>query len=433
MLTDAHFRNLKPGDKDVRLADGGGLYLFVTTKGYRSWRLKYRFAGKEQRLMIGSYPETSVKEARAKRDEVRAAIRTGRDPKASTAHAAAGSVGGPTFEQVARDWFGRQKKRWKPIHAADVIGSFEKDLFPSIGAVPIGDVDAPTLLAALRLVEGRGAIETAARIRQRASKVFRYHAVVSGIARTDPAANLSDGLEPVPPKKEWPAMVVLEDLHDLVAKVDVATASPVTRLGSRFLALTAQRPAMVRGMRWDEVTGVDWNDPSASAPAALWRVPAGRMKLKLVHAGDAAYDHRVPLSRQAVETLRTVRSLTGRGPLVFCSSRSSEDPMSENAIGYLYNRLGYSGRHVPHGWRSSFSTIMNGVAERSKLDPGFKSFDRLIIDLMLAHETSGLSSDELTYNRSAFMERRRELAQDWADMLLDGALPVARLLDGPRR
>ncbi len=302
MPTDAHFRNVRPGPKDVRLADGGGLYLFVTTKGYRSWRLKYRFAGKEERLIIGSYPEVSLKDARARRDAVRADIRAGRDPKAAAAAATPASVGGPTFEQVARDWFGRQKKRWKPIHAADVIGSFEKDLFPHIGATPIGDLDPPAMLKVLRRVEERGAIETAARIRQRAGKVFRY-AIAEGTVRQNPCAGLDEALEPAAPKRRWPAIVVIEELRTMVAKVDVSTSSPVTRLASRFLGLTAQRPGMARGMPWSEVAGVDWNDPAGAAPEAIWRVPAARMKLDSRLAGETAYDHHVPLSPQAVDIL----------------------------------------------------------------------------------------------------------------------------------
>ena len=429
MLTDAAFRNAKPGPKDLRVPDGGGLYLFVTTKGYRSWRLKYRFAGKEERLIIGPYPEVSLKEARAKRDDVRLDLRAGRDPKAKAASPASA---GPTFETVASEWYEKQKKRWKPIHAADVIGSFRKDLFPAIGSLPIAKVDGACLLAALRLVEERGAVETAARIRQRAGKVFGY-AIATGRATTNPAAVLIDALEPPRPKRKWPAITVMSELRTMTAVFDVAKASPVTRLASRFLSLTAQRPGMVRNIAWIEIEGIDWAKPDADAPAAVWHVPAAKMKLELRLADDKVYDHLVPLSRQAVETLHAVRGMTGVGPIVFCSSRSSEDPMSENALSYFYSREGYSRRHVPHGWRSSFSTIMNGMVERANPGSDRASFDRLIIDLMLAHVPTGASSDEMIYNRAAFMERRRELTQTWADMLLTDAAQAMRLLEGPRR
>ncbi len=242
MPTDAHFRNLKAGDRDVRLSDGGGLHLFVTVKGHRSWRLKYRSAGREERLIIGVYPEVSLKEARARQDAVKADIRAGRDPKGTAAEPPPASVGGPTFETVAGEWFGRQRKRWKPVHAADAIGSLETDLFPAIGAITIGDVDAPTLLAALCVVEARDAVETIARIRQRAGKVFRY-AIASGLIRVDPAVGLGEALEPAALKDKWPALTALDDLRALVAKADVAVSSPLTRLASRF------RPAARHGAR----------------------------------------------------------------------------------------------------------------------------------------------------------------------------------------
>jgi len=156
------------------------------------------------------------------------------------------------------------------------------------------------------------------------------------------------------------------------------------RLASRFLALVAQRPGMVRHAEWSEFRGVDWDKPGADIGNALWVIPAAKMKQELQLREDVAFEHSVPLVPAAVEALRTVRILTGRGRYAFCSSRSGCEPMSENAIGYLYNREGYQGRHVPHGWRSSFSTIMNNRAERA-LVPAALTFWRsyLAISLLL--------------------------------------------------
>jgi integrase len=180
----------------------------------------------------------------------------------------------------------------------------------------------------------------------------------------------------------------------------------VTKLALRLLALTAVRPGEIRGAAWSEFEQPDGAEP-------VWRIPASRMKIKR--------DHLVPLSRQAVEVLRALRPLTGRGPLAFPNARFAHRPMSENAIGYLLNRAGYHSRHVPHGWRATFSTIMN---ERFP-------HDRHIIDLMLAHAPK--DKTESAYNRAAHMGRRRELAQQWADLLLLGAADVSSLVAGPRR
>jgi integrase len=186
------------------------------------------------------------------------------------------------------------------------------------------------------------------------------------------------------------------------------------------------RPAVLRGAMWDEFEGIDWANPGAEPKEPVWRVPARRMKLVLDRKDDEAFDHIVPLSRQAVEALLAIRPLTARFKLVFPGTRHAHRPISENAIGYLSNRSGYHGRHVPHGWRAAFSTIMNERAER-RGRPG----DRAIIDLMLAHVPS--NKVEGAYNRAAYLNRRREIAQEWADLLLEGAKPAANLLVGRRR
>jgi hypothetical protein len=186
-------------------------------------------------------------------------------------------------------------------------------------------------------------------------------------------------------------------------------------------------------MEWKEISGVEWSEPAGSASEAMWTVPAEKIKQELQLRSDEAFEHKIPLSRQAVDTLKAVSLLTGKARYVFPNARSGIMPMTENAIGYLYNREGYKGRHVPHGWRSSFSTIMNEQAER-ELGADLRLLaDRLIIDLMLAHTPAGMSATELRYNRARYMDRRRELAQRWADMIMEGALPEAEIIDSPRR
>ncbi|MBV9841541.1 MAG: integrase arm-type DNA-binding domain-containing protein [Sphingomonadaceae bacterium] len=433
MLTDRDARNAKPRERGYKLADSGGLHLFVPPAGGRSWRLKYRFGGKERRLVLGRYPELSVKRAGEMRDDAKRALRDGRDPALESRRARhARKVGHEnTFEQFARAWHEIQRPRWKEIHAQDVISSMERDLFPVIGSFPVDQIDEGLMLGALRPVEERGAVETAHRLRQRAERVFRY-AAGAGVANENPAVNVRDALQPAPPKRRWPALTEIKKIRALIKTSDLAAASPVTRLASRFLALTAQRPGMVRNAAWREIEGIDWTSDTA-APDAVWRVPPSKMKLELELREDEAFEHVVPLSGRAVEVIRAVRRLTGRGPLVFCTPGDACTPLSENAIGYLYNREGWKGLHVPHGWRSSFSTVMNGRSER--LHPGADRLviDRLIIDLMLAHQPKGMSETELRYNRQAYMERRRELAADWAELIMDGAVAVGALLEGRRR
>ena len=305
-------------------------------------------------------------------------------------------------------------------------------MFPLIGQFPIADIDEPVLLAALEKVADRGAIETAHRLRQRTEAVFKF-AKARGLGSNNPARDLKGALPSVPPKRRWPALTSLADIHRLIAHVDEASASPITRCASRFLALTAQRPGMVTGALWEEFENVDWSDVEGPVDQASWRVAAARMKLMPDQRSGEDMDHVVPLAPAAVEILRAIRRLTGTGPMVFGSTLAVDKGLSENTLSALYKRLGWKNRHVPHGWRASFSTIMNNRVER--LHPGEATVigDRMIIDLMLGHVPVGISASELAYNRFGYMARRRELACEWAELILESALPACKLLEGPRR
>lgn len=419
MLTDAKVRKAKPQDKPYKLADSGGLYVQVSKTGNRAWRFKYRFGGKEKLLTIGTYPQIGLKHAREARDDAKKLLAEGRDPslekkkgRADTQAAADNS-----FEKVAREWHAMEQGRWKAVHAADVINSLERDIFPKIGSYGLRDLDPAIVLKVLRPIEERGAIETAKRIRQRMSAVFVY-GIASGLCEQDPAAIVTRALKPIIKKGRQPALVELEELREMIRRVESEFSSPVTRLAHRLLALTAVRIGTLRGARWDEFIGLGGKAP-------VWHIPAARMKLPKHQTDDPLRDHIVPLVPQAVKTIEAVRTLTGRTPLLFPNQRYSHKPMSENAIGYLLNRAGYHGRHVPHGWRAAFSTIMN---ERA-VSAGRHS-DRYIIDAMLAHVPK--DKVEAAYNRAEHRERRREIAQEWADIILED-MPPARAMLGTRR
>lgn len=408
--------------------------MHVSPKGHKSWRLKYRQNGKEQLLTLGAYPEVSLADARAKRDDARKLLRGGKDPRhaAKRTKLVGENDGALTFEKAARRWHEIQKIKWRPVHAGNVITSLEANIFPDLGEMPMDEIDKPTLLAVLRKLEARGSIETARRVKQRVASVYRF-VNAEGRNLANPALDIDDALQPLPPATRHPALLDMSKIRAMLFDIDRAASHPVTRLASRFLALTAQRPGMVRFIMWDEVTGVDWEDAHQNTCDATWLVPPDKIKQERKLRQDQSFEHSVPLSRQAVETLRAVRYITGRSKYVFASTRSPHKPISENAIGYLYNREGYQKRHVPHGWRSSFSTTMNELAERqSKTDVNALG-DRLIIDLMLAHTPKGMSASEMRYNRARYIPRRRELAQQWADMIMEGALPASEFMESLRR
>ena len=258
MLTDATVRKAKAREKDYKLADSGGLHLFVTKSGHRSWRLKYRFGGKERRIVFGPYPEVSLAEARIMRDEAKRLLREGRDPgyEAKLAKLANTQRHENTFEALAREWHGVQKDRWTEIHAGDVIGSMERDLFPTLGDLAMEDIDEHLVLSALQAVEAS------------VFKFARFKKVV-----THNPADIGELLKPVPRGKRWPALLDLDKIRGLIAAVDRAGANPVTRLASRFMALTAQRPGMIRTAPWSEFHGISWDDHGAVDEDAFWLIP----------------------------------------------------------------------------------------------------------------------------------------------------------------
>ncbi|WP_375249503.1 tyrosine-type recombinase/integrase [Sphingomonas sp.] len=423
-LTAAEVRNAKPGPTAYKLTDGGGLYLHVTTTGARSWRLKYRFGGKEKLLTFGLYPEVSLADARDRRDEARRLLRQGKDPVVERAQAKrkAQSEAAHTFKAIALEWHESEKARWSPHQAKLVLRALERDIFPKLGGIPIAAITPPDILAALRIVEKRGAIETAKRIRGYVAGVFR-RAKAEHLVTSNPAADIGDALRPTPKGAKQPALTALPDLIELQRAVDRSTSSPMVKLASRLLALTVVRVGVLRAATWDEFTGIDWDDDGTPAPDAMWQIAAARMKLEVAEKGEAAYDHDVPLTAQAVDVLRATRRLTGRCRFVFPGQRTTSQPMTDAALSTLYKRRGYQNRHVPHGWRAAFSTIMNERAMMMERD-----LDRLAIDLMLAHVPKGMSASEFAYNRARYAARRRELAEAWADMITAGLEPPMALL-----
>ncbi|HEX8583078.1 MAG TPA: integrase arm-type DNA-binding domain-containing protein [Allosphingosinicella sp.] len=421
MLTDARCRSAKPAAKAQKLADAKGLHLFITPSGHKAWRWKYRFQKKEKLLTFGAYPEVTLAAARELRDAAARQLRAGKDPaaerKAQAAPPAEVVVADP-FEQVARSWHARQRRRWDPRHAADVMRCFERDVFPALGSKAITDIDVPAVLEVIQAIENRGAVETGRRTRQRIEAVFAS-AIASGKAKNNPAAVITPAALEVLVKKRQPAFRKLEDARKLLKTSEESPAHPLTKLASRLLAITAARPGILRRAEPHEFLDLD-----GSAP--IWHIPADKMKLTVDRKEDETFDFLIPLPTQAVAIVKAALRVVGDGPFLFPNTRHGQKPMSENAIGYMYNRLPeFRGRHVPHGWRATFSTVMNELAIERNM-PG----DRAVIDLMLAHVPEGV---EAAYNRAAYMPRRRELAQQWADMLLEGFPAPERLLPLRRR
>ena len=443
MLNDAKVKAARPQDKAYRLGDSGQLYLQVSPTGGKHWRMNYTYgrnpAGKpvQKTLAFGSYPAVTLLDARKRRDDAKAMLRDGKDPAVEkrVAILTRTEANQNTFEVVARRWHALKEPSWNEVHASDVINSLARDVFPHIGDLPITVIKAPKLLEVLQKVEKRGAIETAHRLRQRCSAVFVY-GIGGGLCDSDPAAGLAANLKDVPKAKKQPSIIDgkrdqdsrITAVRQLLIDCEAERCRATTKLALRFIALTAVRPNELHGARWDEMTGLNGDEPT-------WTIPGARMKGDKERKAKDGGEHIVPLSAQAVDVLVAVRQLTGRLPLIFPGERHLHKPMSENTLRALLIRAGYYQRHVPHGFRSAFSTIMNERADREWRETGHKgaSPDRAIIDLMLAHEPQGMSGSESAYNRADYLPRRRELAQEWADIILSGFCGAADHLGGPIR
>lgn len=420
MLTDTAVRTAKPRDKDYKMSDAGGLYLHVYRTGRKVWRLKFRLNGREQLLTFGSYPEVTLREARDRRDEARRALANGIDPRQAKRgnETEADGSGGVDFETMAVRWWNIQKDRWVDRHAQDVLHTLQRDVFPAIGKVAMSELTEKTILTVLREIEARDAIETAKRVRQRISGVFAF-AIAEGECERNPAAGIGPALRPMKPKKAQPSITDLAELRAMLLKVESMPMQPATKLAHRLIGLTVVRPGTLIGARWSEFQALDGEKP-------VWRIPASRMKLPKAEKYRAERDHVVPLGPHHLAVIEALRLISGASEYLFPSLWDMRKPMSENALGFMLKRAGFQDRHVPHGWRASFSTIMNEWAIKN----GVPS-DSRIIDLMLAHTPK--DKVEAAYNRAQFGDRKRELALIWSSMLLDGLPAASTLLEGPRK
>ena len=400
--------------KEHKLHDALGLYLLITASGAKSWRLRYQFAGREKKLTFGLYPAVPLARARQLRDEARALLAVGTDPsverKRQRATAIAESL--ETFRQVALAWHKQRAKTLNARYATQILDRLTENVFPSIGGLPVRQISAPMVLALIRSIEARGAREMAHRVRLHISDVFVF-AIASGIAETDPAALIRKALERTDPQLR-PAMVRLVDVRAVLpateALPDVYWA---TLLASRLCALTAARPGVVRLAERSEFEDLDGAMP-------VWRIPAAKMKLTRARKLDATYEFIVPLSRQAVSTVMTAMAASPSATWIFPGIGDRRKPISDSTLSKHYRQAKLRDRHVPHGWRASFSTVMN---ERAAI--AGRTDDREVIDLMLAHMQGGI---EPIYNRHTYMPRRREIAQEWADLIMAGLRPPADLL-----
>lgn len=394
--------------KAKRISDGAGLYFDARPTGSGWWRLRYWIDNREGMLSLGTYPEVSLKAARERRDEARGLIASGTDPsdarkveKAQREHRRKVQVmekeGKPapgTFEAIAREWL-------EVIHQAKVSAGhadrtrirFEQDVFPWLGCIPINGIEAPALLACLRRVVQRGAIETAHRIKDSCGQVFRY-GIACGHCERNPAADLTDALPPVP-TRHHAAIVDPQRAGALLRELVDYKGHPVTRAALVLSALLFLRPGELRQLEWA------WLDMDEG----MLTIPASLMKRSKIEKANGA-PHLVPLAPQALKVLEELRPLTGHGRYLFPSLLTGERPMSENTVRGALRRMGYTNEDMTaHGFRAMARTL---AAERLDIAPA-------VIEAQLAHAVPDALGR--AYNRTQFVQQRRELMAKWADYL----------------
>jgi integrase len=397
MLTDIQCKSATcPLEKrHARFTDAGGLYLQVDKNGSKRWFWKYRTGGVEKRIALGGYPEVSLKDARLARDEARATKSGGQDPieKRKVNKLKESANLSDTFKETALEWYEKNKSRWSSHYAVRELRNLEKDLFPYLGERRIGQIETIELLAVLRKVEARGALDVAHRVLSTSRFVWRYGVATARCPR-DITADLRGALTPHH-GRHFAAITDPKQLGDLILAIRNYQGGPIVRAALQLAPILFQRPGELRGAAWSEF----------DLATAVWTIPAVRMKRKIEGKLNGV-PHVVPLPSQAVKILEELKPLTGSGSFVFPGERSHERPISDNTLRAALLTLGYGPTvQSVHGFRATARTILAEVLE----------FDPLVIEAQLAHSVK--DANGRAYNRTQYLKQRTEMMQSWADYL----------------
>ena len=402
MLTDAKVRSAKPREKPYKLTDERGLFLLVNPAGSRLWRFKYRWQGREQLLSVGPYPEVSLGEAREVREAHRKLLAAGRNPSLEKKLARV-RLSADTFGALFSEWYERQLPDWAPTNAKKVARLAERDLLPWLKDRPVQELTAPELLACLRRIESRGALETAHRGAMLIGNVLA-HALHTGRIDRDPAPKLSAALKS-PVRRARAAVTEAAQVGQLIRAIRGYKGSSIVRTALQLSALTFLRPGELRQARWSDI----------DFEKSEWLVSVEHRKLTAV-AKRTAEAHLVPLSTQAAALLKELWIFTGSSGLVFPSFRSVDRPMSDGTVIAALRTLGYSKTEMSaHGFRAMASTLLNE-----------QGWNRDAVERQLAHRDK--DAVRAAYARGAYLEERRRMMQAWADCLdklARGELPAS--------
>lgn len=398
-LTDTKVRSAKPEAKEYSLVDGDGMFLLIHPNGSKYWRFRFRFGGKQHLMAFGVYPETSLADARQKREVARKLVAAGVDPrehKRAVKEEQAKEV--ITFESVARDWHASNQK-WSESHSGRVLKSLEDNLFDAIGKRNIAELKTRDLLIPIKAVEMSGRLEVAAPLQQRTTAIMRF-AVQSGLIDYNPAQEIAGAVATA--KRQHRAALELNRIPELLHRIDSYTGRPLTRLAVELTLLVFIRSSELRFARWSEV---DFD-------TAMWTIPGEREPLEGVkhsHRGSKMRTtHLVPLSRQALTILKKIKIMSGNRELIFVGDHDPRKPMSENTVNKALRVMGYDTKVevCGHGFRT--------MACSSLIESGLWSKDA--VERQMSHQER--NSVRAAYiHKAEHLGERRLMVQWWADYL----------------
>ncbi|MCM7504752.1 tyrosine-type recombinase/integrase [Enterobacter kobei] len=397
-LTDIKVRTAKPTDKQYKLTDGNGMHLLVHPNGSKYWRLQYRFSGKQKMLALGVYPDVSLADARARRDEARKLLANSIDPGDKKKNDKVEQEEARTFEQLAIEWHATNKK-WSEEHSRRVLKSLEDNLFPAIGKRNIIDLKTRDLLAPIKAVELSGRLEVASRLQQRTTAIMRY-AVQSGLLDYNPAQEMA-GAVASSNRQHRPALE-LRRTPELLQRIDSYTGRPLTRLAVELTLLVFIRSSELRFARWYEI----------DFETSMWTIPAEREAIEGIkhsqRGSKMRTPHLVPLSRQALAILKQVHKLSGDRDFVFIGDHDHRKPMSENTVNKALRVMGYDTKVevCGHGFRTMAcsSLIESGLWSRDAVERQMSHMERNSVRAAYIHKAEHL-------------DERRLMLQWWADFL----------------
>lgn len=397
-LTELAIKSAKPTSKRRKLSDGGGLHIEISPAGTKTFKLSYRFDGRQKTLTGGRYPDMRLVEARAWREKLKTQIREGVDPALQKRRDRQRSslASGQTFEAVAREWHDKQKARWNPKHGAWIMKRFENDAFPLFGNLPVSEVTHADILELIARFEKRGALEIGRKAINHVSAVMR-HAIATGRASSNPVPDTRASMMAKPPVQHR-ARLSKGELPEFFSRLEASEHDVTTKLALRWTILTMVRTGETRFFRPQEIE-------QQSDGSLIWRIAPERMKM--------SREHIVPLPRQAEPLLNQIEANARalNSPWQFPQRYQARKPISENCMPLCLYDLGYKGKATVHGFRGLASTILNEQVDHE----GRRRFESDWIELQLAHaETNSVRG---AYNSAEYLHSRWTMMQWWANFL----------------